>query len=203
MSAVSGRRYRRPVALAAAAREASVSPHVNIAQIDLGPLPGVQLADDQGNPENHDELLNPGLDDSRFATLRTWNGRPGVYVNRPLVLCPLGSDFIILPYVRVMNLAIEIYLQYLEHVLSRPLLVDQKTGYILESEARRIEQGATQAGKAVLGAAPMVSSSQVTVARDDDILRTEEMNCEADLVPLAYPQKINLRMKFVAPVRAA
>ena len=82
VSGVTRRKYRRPISFDVASNEASVSPHINIAAVTLGPRPGVSITDANGNPKHHDESINPGLDDARFTTFRTWEGRAGVYVNR-------------------------------------------------------------------------------------------------------------------------
>src|SRR5690606_10685902 len=107
LSSVSRRRYRRPFSFAVAPRVASVSEEINVAALDLGPLPGVKIRDANGNPDAHDETVWPGLDDLGFLVARTWEGRTGVFVNRPLLMSPAGSDFTIIPYRRVMNIFCE------------------------------------------------------------------------------------------------
>lgn len=198
-SAVSGRKYRRPVSFVVASREASVSQEINIADIDLGTLPGVSIVDANGNPDEHDESVNPGLDDSRFTVLRTHEGIQGVYVNRPRVFSADGSDFYILPHRRVFNAAAIALRAYFVRRLSKPVLVDGTTGFILEEEALEIEAGALGAMSAVLGARPKASAWSFALSRTDNLLSTKTLTGDALVVPLAYPETITLTLGFSNP----
>lgn len=46
----------------------------------------------------HDEALTPGLAAARFATLRTWKGKRGWFVDQPYLMAQAGSDFSLLPF---------------------------------------------------------------------------------------------------------
>jgi hypothetical protein len=199
ISSVSGRRYRRPVGFPIAARQAFVSHEINIADVNLGSLPGVSLYDDLGNVVHHDESVNPGLDDARATVLRTWDGIQGVYVNRPRILSAAGSDFDVFPHRRVINLAHAALRQYFIRRLSRPVRVDEATGFILEADALEIEAGARAAMRAVLLAKPKASAIQFTLSRTDNLLSTKTMTGTARIVPLAYPEQIELEVGFLNP----
>lgn len=198
-SSVSGRKYRRPVAWAVAAREAASSEETNAANINLGPLPGVSIRDDNGNPDEHDEAVNPGLDDLRFGTLRTFDGLPGVYVTRARLFAPPTSDFQLLTYRRVMNLALDALQLYFLRRLNQQLLVSRTTGLILPSEANEIELGAEAALRAALLAKPKASGVSFKLSRTDNLLSTKTLTGEARILPLAYPEYINLQVGFVNP----
>lgn len=199
VSSVSGRRYRRPASFTVAARTAGVSEEINVADITLGPLPGVSIRDLNGNPDEHDESLNPGLDDARFTVLRTWDGYPGVYVNRPRLFSPPGSDFQLMPHRRVMNLAHEALRGYFIRRLNRPVIVSKETGFILEDQALEIESGATGAMRALLLAKPKASDVLFALSRTDNLLSTFTMTGDARVLPLAYPEFINLNVGFLNP----
>lgn len=198
-SSVSGRKYRQPVAFHVATLTASVSPEVNIADVNLGSAIGASIYDDAGNPEQHDESVYPTLDDLRACVLRTWPRLQGVYVNRPLLLSATGSDFDIMPKRRVINVAHEALYLYFVRVLNKPIRVSKRTGFIIESEARRIEAGARNALAAVLGAKPMASAWSVVLSRTDVILSTKTLTVDARIVPLAYAETINLSLGFENP----
>lgn len=199
VSSVSGRKYRRPVSFVIAAREATSSEEVDIADVNLGPLVGVSIRDDNGNPDEHDESLNPGLDDARFTVLRTWEGFGGVYVNRPRIFSPAGSDFSLMPHRRVMNLGEAALRAYFIRRLNRPILVNSTTGYILEEEALEIESGARNAMSAVLLAKPKASAVQFLLSRYDNLLSTKTVTGDARIVPLAYPEFVTLTVGFYNP----
>jgi hypothetical protein len=198
-SSVTGRKYRRPIAFAVAAREASVSEEINTADINLGPLAGASIRDANGNPDEHDEAINPGLDDARFTVLRTWEGVAGVYVNRPRLFSPEGSDFQLLPHRRVLNLAHASLRAYFVRRLNQPVLVDRTSGFILEAEALEIEAGARAVLAATLLAKPKASGALFTLSRTDNLLSTKTLTGQARVIPLAYPEFIELDLGFYNP----
>lgn len=198
-SSVSGRKYKRPISHVVAAREASQSEEINSADINLGALVGVSIRDANGNADEHDESINPGLDDARFCVLRTWEEVQGVYVNRPRLLSPAGSDFQLMPHRRVLNLAHGALRAYFVRRLNKPIRVDATTGFILESEAREIESGAMAAMRAALMTKPKASGIQFRLNRNDNVLSTKTLNGEARVIPLGYPETINLLVGFINP----
>jgi hypothetical protein len=198
-SAVSGRRYRRPASFPTAAREQSVSEEIDIADVNLGSLIGVSIRDDNGNADEHDETLNPGLDDARFATLRTWDGLAGVYVNRPRIFSPEGSDFQLHPHRRVINLAHAALRMYFIRRLNKPIRVNNTTGFILETEAREIESGALAAMRSMLLAKPKASGVQFVLSRYDNLLSTKTLTGTGRVIPLAYPEQIEISVGYFNP----
>ena len=206
ISQVSGNQYRRPAAFALGALQGSVSEEVNIANADVGLLPGCAVRDENGNVVVglHDETANPGLDDARFATLRTWDDEvgadiAGVYPNRPRLFSPENSDFYLMPHRLVMNLAHATVSAYFARRLSKEVVVSRKTGYMLESEALEIESGATNAMRSVLLAKPKASDAYVVLSRTDNLLAKAPMTGRYRVVPLAYPENAELEGAFENP----
>lgn len=198
-SSVSGRTYRRPISMAVAARQAAVSEEINIAAVDVGALAAVSVRDSNGNIDEHDEAINPGLDDARFTTLRTWDGYQGVYVTRPRMFCAEGSDFQVMPHRRVINLG-EIALRvYLIHRVNRPILVNRTTGFILETEALDIEAGANAVLAGELLVKPKASNATFVLARNDNVLSSKTLNGDARITPLAMPEFINVTVGYLNP----
>lgn len=198
-SGISGRIYRRPISMVIGSREAAVTAQIDIADITLGALVGVSITDALGAPKHHDETANPGLDDARFTTLRTWEGRSGVFVTRPRIFSSAGSDFYLMPHRRVMNLARTISRAYLEERLSKPIVVDATTGFILEEEAVEIESGCNARLRAVLGPAPMASGWREVLARNDNLLSTRTLTATTRIIPLAYVEWISESIGFTNP----
>jgi len=203
ISSVSARNYRRPPSFSIAAKHSAVSEEINVAAIDEGPIPGVQIRDANGNPDEHDEAVNPGLDDSRFGTLRTWDGYPGVYVTWPRILAPVGSDFQIIPYRRVMNLFCETVRNYMLLRIAKPIRVDKDSGFILEEDALEIESGVLAQLRAVLLTKPKASAVQFVLSRTDNLLSTQTLTGDGRLVPLAYPKFIAVTLGFNNPALRA
>jgi hypothetical protein len=205
-SGITFRSYRRHAAVAIAALQAAVSEEIDIAAIDVGNLPGVDIRDINGNPDEHDEFINPGLDDARFAVLRTHGDIQGVYVNNPRIFSSLGSDFEFMQHRRVMNLAKTALRLYFQRRLSKPVLVNAATGFILEAEALEIEAGANAILRSVLMAKPKASGGGFSSGRDfvklsrtDNLLSTKTLNVQAGIVPLAYFKAIFIDIGFRNP----
>jgi hypothetical protein len=198
-SSVTARKYRRPIVHAMAPREQNLSPEVDSADVNLGSIEGVSIRDGNGNADEHDESLSPGLDDARFYVLRTWDGLAGVYVNRPRLFSAEGSDFQIMPHRRVMNRAYEALYAYFVRRLNKPVRVNKTTGFILEAEAQEIEAGAKSVLRSALLAKPMASDVQFVLSRTDNLLSTKTMTGQARVVPLAYPESIDLDLGFINP----
>lgn len=198
-SSISGRKYRRPSAWAVAALEASVKPHINVADTNLGSLPGVSIRDVNGNPDEFDESLTPGLDDLRYGVLRTHNQLSGVYVNRPRLFSPQGSDFRLMPHRRVFNVGLDALDLYFLKRLNKPVIVSSKTGFLLESEAREIELGAEATLRTALLAEPMASDISFKLSRTDNVLSGLTLSGEMRVLPLAYPEYISLLAGWTNP----
>jgi hypothetical protein len=201
ISGLDGREYRWPTSPAAASIHASVSLEENVAAKDIGRLKNVRIVDDNGNPDEYDERVHGGLDDSGYLVLRTWEGQGGAFVNIPRIFSAPGSDVRLIPHRRVLAAFNETLRVYFEDRLNKPTVVDSATGYILPSEAVEMERGAEKAARAVLGARPMVSDLSVVVARDDDLLHTEDphITVTGRIVPLVYPQGFDITTGFIAP----
>lgn len=198
-SETSGRQYRRHIAFAVAALYSDLSAEEDAAAIQFGPLPGVQIRDANGNLDEHDEFEMPGLDDMRATTLRTWNNREGVFVNNPRLLAPAGSDFVRVPYRRVMNIAREAIQEYLERRTSVPIRVNLKTGFILESEANDIEIVANATLATALLTRPFASGASFKLSRTDNVLSTSTLTYEIRIVALGYPKTITGTIGFNNP----
>lgn len=198
-SSVSGRKYKRPISHLIASLEANVSEEIAIANVGLGPIPAVSIRDVNGNADEHDEALNPGLDDSRFTTLKTHIGRQGVYVTRGRIFSQDGSDFDITPKRRVMNLAHRALYNYFLDRLSNDVFVNPSTGFLTEAEAAEIETGATGAMGGELMQKPKASAVQFVLSRTDNVLSTKTITGSARVIPKGYTEFITLDVAFKNP----
>jgi hypothetical protein len=122
-----------------------------------------------------------------------------VYVNRPRLFSPAGSDFQLMPHRRVLNITHEALRLYFIRRLNKPVLVSKLTGYILEAEASEIEKGALAVMRATLLATPKASAIQFELSRTDNLLSTRTLTGQARVVPLAYPEFVHLDVGFFNP----
>jgi hypothetical protein len=202
-SSISGRIYKRSPAWSAAVRACQLYLGQDMAEVALGPLSGVTLGDSNGNPDDHDEYINPGGDAARGLTLRTIPGYAGAYICNPRMLHPTGSDFQYWQFRAVMNTACAITRQTLNGRLSKAIRLNA-AGTILESEARDIEALVNAKLRAALTSIPSCSSVTFVLKRDDVVLSTQTLTGDVRIVPLAYPKQINVTLAFNNPaLRAA
>jgi hypothetical protein len=163
----------------------------------------VSIRDVNGNPDEWDESLNPGLGD-RFVTARTHEEIKGVFINNPRILCPEGSDFEFIQHRRVMNVARFALRAFAKRRLSKPIYVSKKTGFILEEEAVEFETNATRAMRTALsipssGQGGKASDASFKLSRTDNILSNKTLTGDGKVIPLAYPKLIDLGISFANP----
>lgn len=202
-SPISRRQYRRPAVFPVAALVQNVSEEIDVAAVDskypkdLGPLPGVSVRDDDGNPMEgyHDEDANPGLDDLRATTLRSWSGYSGTYVGNCRLMSSDSSDFQFVQHRRVMNIARKVLNEYMIQRLSKPLEIDRKTGFVREADLLNIEAEAMRRlDKALTSKA---SAWQFTLSRTDPILNPPyPLTGEFKMIPLGYPKEITVTVAY-------
>ena len=197
--ALTGYLHKRPVALLVAIEQASVTPNIDVARVDRPGLPAM-LADDNGNPDCHDESNDPGLDDLGFVTLRTMP--EGVYVTNPRIFSPAGTNVEMVPHRKCLNLHTRVAKNYFRKVLSNDLFADTATGYLLESEAARLEKGVNDAENDTLRTPGWISGQEVTISRTDQLIgvATPTITVSGQLQPKAYPKLINYTDQLVVKI---
>lgn len=209
-SAVSnyGFRVKRSVAWLAVRKAMLGTIHTDISE--LTPIPGI--TDLTGfTIVYHDETTGAqGLDAAGFITMRTITGRTGYFITNPNMMAPSGSDFNLLQYGLVADVACATYRQYFLTALNKPVRVDNN-GHILEKDAQTLESGANAAVRDALVSPGHVSPSTMTqkfvgsipgptsVARDDNILSTKTLTVNGFVIPLGYTKFINLTFGFRNP----
>lgn len=167
----------------------------------LGPIDACVMKTATLNPKHHDEYTDPGLDDLRFGTLRTWESEPGVpYVGNARIYSLAGSDFLYVQHRKVMDVVCETVREVLEGVTSQPIEVLKETGFITEDEARDIELQVNSRLAQVVASA--VSSVEFKLNRTDNLLSTFTLAGAVNVIPLAYPKTINVDAGFYNPALA-
>lgn len=208
-SPLDGSQYLRPAVWAVAARAIVASPGEDCAQVDKGPLGQVSLYDTLQNPiaRTHDEEKQPGLNDERFATLRTIPNLIGDYVGNPNLMSPAGSDFTLLQHIRCMNLAADVSYQKLVLRLSSGVRVYKsgpRKGFILERDARKVESAVNSALKTALVDTGDVTDAFIQVSRTDALLSNGgKLTSNTFVIPLAYIKGIANVLQFLNPALTA
>ncbi|MCB9584556.1 MAG: hypothetical protein H6718_04130 [Polyangiaceae bacterium] len=207
---VSGR-LRRPPSLAIAGLVSVMSPETDGAALDSkyandrGPLLGVSIKDSNGNPVYTDATLGVGsaLDDLQATVLRSWQGYSGTYINNLRLLSSPDSDATWLQHRRVLNLARGLFYQAAVRILSKPLQVDRRTGFLSEKQIQSIEARINAILQTGLLVKPMASAVKFTASRNDPILTNPfRFSGRLSILPLAYAKEITAEVAFVATLAA-
>ncbi len=199
VSPIDGNNYRRPANWEAALRGVLAPISEDLGRVASGPLAGASIVDEFGNLTEHDELHQPGLDEARFLTLRTYPRKTGVYITSPMTMAPLGSDFSLWQYRRVMDLAAEIAYDELVLHLGDGVRVDLSTGHIDDADAKGIEELVNATLSDRLVSEGHAVKAFVTLSRTDDILNGDLINSTTSVVPLAYINGFNNVLQFQNP----
>ncbi len=194
-----GIRQYRPCALGLAARAMAIDISVEPALVSDGEIQGFQIADDRDNPFHHDEALYPGIDDQRLTVFRSFDRKPGAYIDNSNLISPPGSDFVYLPHARVMNKGLEIAWDLLTEKLSLGVQKDA-SAHITESDAQKLESMVDRAVARALD--KRVSGSAFTIARDDDLSSNGPavLTCTLEISALVYVKGFALTAKFVRSI---
>lgn len=193
-SAITGVIKPVPVAITAAARLESVGIGVDAAAVVTGPLPAsINITGTNGQPKWHNEGTQSGLDSVSIGlgTLRTFSDRPGVYITNEYIHSGTGSAFVFAQNARVANACCAAAFSALTDLLSSGFDRNPKTGFILESEALRIEAHVQPEVDQVSAGA--VSGVQFVLSRSDINLG----NAPATLTGFVYVQSLLYAKFFV------
>lgn len=195
--------YRRPAMLAIIGRLISIPAGTDAARVLEGPLPSsVSILDDYGNPKEHDEQTSPGLDDLRFSTLRTRDGRPGVYVGNARLFSTPGSDYVFGQHGRVMDKAAALAAFKLTNYSSDDVLTSKTNGRILESEAASIDSDVTTALETALVDPQYATAATFTLARDNNLLSTFRLDGSIRVQPKGYIKSFVVDLGLYNPANA-
>lgn len=200
-----GVKVRRPASLYIAAAIEAISIGTDPAAVANGPLTNATITDGRGNPKYHDEQIYPGLDALNISTLRSFPGRPGVFVTNARLPSAAGSDIVYVPHLRTMNKACTIAFQLLTDKLSLGVGKNPKPGpngaiYIAERDAASIEHYVNGTLSAQLRG--QVADVDLTLSRTDDISSNAGATITATLSvePLAYIKGFNTTATFVKSI---
>lgn len=211
ISSMAGYKNLRTVSWLAARRFMLSTIHADISE--LTPLTGI--TDITGfTVVYHDEFVVQGLDAAKFITMRTFPGRTGYFITNPNTFAPNGSDYGLMQYGFVGDVACGTYYNFFIGALNKPVRVDN-AGHILEKDAQALEAGANAAIRDALLAPGHISPSTMSqkfsgsipgptqVARDDAILSTKTLTVNGFVIPLGYVKQIPITFSFKNPSLAA
>lgn len=193
VSPLNGFQLLRSASFAVAKRLAQIIPSEDAGRIATGSIGGevVSLA--------RDEAKTPGLDAVGVSTLRTHVGLPGFYVTNARLKAPGTSDFQFFHHGRVMDLASRATRLGVLRFLNDSVLVDKVTGFILETEARKIEAYVGDLVRTAVTRPGYASDATVLVRRNNNIISDQTLYVDVRVVPLGYVKAITATVGFFNP----
>jgi hypothetical protein len=200
ISGDTGYTMRRNAAWAYTTRLASTKYSTHPGAVQDGGLPGVQaIYAAFGGGAAADTF-----DDSRFVTLRTFQGQAGYYVTRGNTMDVPTSDYHAIQFVRVINRAATIAQQAMFRYLNADWRIDPDTGAIDSADAISVEGSvAGQIKTAMTGtrgsAKDEISDASVALDPDMNLLSDSTLTANVAIVPKGYSEFINIPIGFINP----
>ena len=140
----------------------------------------------------HDEAINPGLNDGRFATLWTRNGMgQGFFERSENLMSPLGSDFDLYPRGQCFDNFCGVLQRFFVNAIDLSVLRNTD-GTIAEADAQRLERRAMVAvGAAIPGQFDPVGTS-VVIDRGYNVKLNQKLLVTGNFGGLTYIREIDL-----------
>jgi hypothetical protein len=204
-------RFRRNVAWAAAAKQVGIPPQRHLGRVKDGPLPTIVI-DSTNDPQDgfiyHNESQTAGLDylfsgaGGRFMTTTT-RKKPGVFITNPLLMATLPTQFSIMPYGNVMDIACAIVKQVGDDFINEDIRLNPN-GTIFENDAKFLESTFTSAINSEMLANKMISPGTVVVVdRTNNVRNTGQVNVTITIVSRGYILSMKITIGFNNPAAAA
>lgn len=176
-------------------RAASIAVHRSIARVRDGAIAVNGFMMDGKTPEDHFADL-AGLDEAGYIIYRTYAAKNGYYINDDPMCAPITDDYSNLYLGRVIDKAsIIAYTTYIESIMDN-VVVDEE-GKIPDGHCKAYEQMFTRAVGAQM--ADEISSFDVYVNPDQDVLTTGVMDVDCKIVPQGILREINVNLSFSNP----
>lgn len=206
--------YRRPLSYAYAPRQASIPTQVHAGKV--GTVNGGALANVTVNAASdaadgfvyHNEAANPGFDyngpggSGRITAARLRARKPGWYISNPLTLASAGSDFSLMPYALVMDVACSIAHDALEQFVNADLQA-KSNGTLSDTDAATIRGAVEDAIDANMTNVSMISGRAVAVDQTQIITQTKKLIVTITIQGRAYVLEVDVTLGFANALAAA
>lgn len=192
-------RYRRPLQWSVAARVTTIPTQRMASRVSDGQLSQI-IVDPTSDPNDgfiyHDERITPGLTGSRFHAARTRVGKGnGFYLDLPMLMSPVGSDFQYFPQGSVIDVVCDIAKQEAVEEVDNDLILNSN-GTVSESDALRIESACNLAIKNQCTDVKMISSGSVVVSRTQNVRNTGKLLMTVTINGVGYVTEVDITVGF-------
>ncbi len=145
----------------------------------------------------HDERLNPGFNDAKFAAAKTRIHKKGIWIDNPNLMSESGSIFTLLPLGLVMDIACGIVNQVGTEDINEDVRLND-SGTLFDNEAIALEVRMSAALKTQMKDKNMISNFSVVVDRANNVLTTSEVNVAVMIVARGYILQENIVIGYGA-----
>lgn len=195
LSELDGTLRKRHAAWSVTARAGSVRAGEDLGRVKTGPLNSVQ-----GIYRN--EETTPALDAARITTLRSITGKLGYFISAPQMLEAPGSDYSLLQFGRIIDIAAKVIHAKATDLLRDDLDCDPTTGHIDEDAARAIEKNITDALTAALVQKRDARKATVTIDRTINLISSPIIPIAYRIVPRVYALQLTGTLALLNPALA-
>ncbi len=197
--------YRRSGTWSVAARRVQVQPNNSSWRVRDGSLSNI-VVDPTTDPGDgfvyHNEASTPGLDAARLMSFRTWPKKPGIYATRDPLMSGAGSQFTLLPYGNVIDVACTIGYETGVEIVGDDLLTSPN-GTLQVSEALKIQNGILAALNDQMTAVGMITLAVVSVDQNQNVQSTGNVVVSITVTQRTVVGKVTetvgLSIPFAAP----
>lgn len=191
-------RYRRPLSYALAARQVTIQPQKHAGRVKDGNLTEIVTSPTTDPIDGfvyHDEALNPGFNDAKFASAKIRPKKKGWWIDNPKLMHDTGSVFTMLPLGLVMDIACGIVNEIGTDDINEDVRLNDN-GTLYDNEAIAIEKRMGQALKTQMLNKNMISNYLVVVDRANDVKSTSEVNIAVTIWSRGYILQENITIGF-------
>jgi hypothetical protein len=196
LTELDGTQRKRHAAWSVAARAGASKPGEDLGRVDRGALLNVRSL-------YRNEETTPALDVARVTTLRSITGKQGFFVTAPQMLEAIGSDYALLQYGRIIDIAAKVIHARATELLRADLDVDPTTGKIAEDQARAIEKTLRDALSAKLVETKNAQAVSVRFDRTTNLISNPTVNIDYRIVPRGYVLQLTGTLALQNPALAA
>jgi hypothetical protein len=197
--------YRRSGQWASAARRVQIQPNNSTWRVRDGSLANI-VVDPTTDPGDgfiyHDEAQTPGLDAARLMSFRTWPKKQGIFCTRDPLMSGVGSQFTLLPYGNVIDVACTIGYETGVEIVGDDLLTNPN-GTLQSQEALKLQNGILGAINDNMTAVGMISSAVVAVDLNANVQSTGNVPVSITITQRTVIGKVTetvgLSIPFAAP----
>lgn len=138
------------------------------------------------------------LNELGYVFFRTFAGLSGVYVNDDHAATPIESDFARFSRGRVIDKAARIIYRVYVNELNEDVELDEATGYMAISVVKNLEGICASAIETEM--AGEITSVDVHIPPEQNILSTDELEVEVDLTPRGVAGKFRVKLAYRNPL---